>query len=50
VFVKSYFLRAVEDPAVGIPGSLLILAAFGLRFAAWRRKRVVAVPGGASAV
>lgn len=49
VFVKSYFLRVPEVPAVGIPGSLLILAAFGLRYAAWRRRRAVApVTGGAA--
>lgn len=49
VFVKSYFLRAVEVPAVGIPGSLLILAAFALRFAAWRRRTAAASTGVASA-
>jgi DMSO/TMAO reductase YedYZ heme-binding membrane subunit len=48
VFVKSYFLRVVEAPAVGIPGSLLILTAFALRFAAWRRRSAPA-SGGAAA-
>lgn len=49
VFVKSYFLRIPEAPAVGIPGSLLILSAFALRYAAWRKRRAVAsVPGGAA--
>lgn len=39
VFIKSYFLRVPEVPAVGIPGSLLILGALGLRYAAWRKRR-----------
>ena len=50
VFVKSYFLRIPEAPAVGIPGSLLILTAFALRYAAWRKRRVAAsLPGGGAA-
>jgi DMSO/TMAO reductase YedYZ heme-binding membrane subunit len=39
VFVKSYFGRLVEAPVVGALGSALIVAAFALRYAAWRRRK-----------